>query len=339
MRVQGRHLRAVDWDARKQAVVWIDQNALPFRFVLRHTRDPEEVARAIETMSVRGAPTIGAAAALGLALVWQHMPAQWEKWKQRFLRTRPTAVNLFHAVAWMDAGFQAREDPVARAMAWLEREVAAHKAIGEHAAALLARAGNRILTHCNAGWLAAVDWGTALAGIYRLHAEGEQVHVWVNETRPRGQGARLTVWELAQEGIAHTLQVDAAAAALMRAGEVDAVIVGADRIARNGDVANKIGTYMLAVLAQAHGIPFYVAAPTSTMDDNCPHGEAIPIEMRAEEELCMVEGVDEEGIVRRVRISQAEHVRNPAFDVTPCALIDAIITEQGIWRPSSSCSR
>ena len=340
MRVQGRWLRAVDWDARAQAAVWIDQNRLPFRLELRHTRDPEALARAIETMAVRGAPTIGAAAALALALAWIYDRARWDHWKARLAATRPTAVNLFHAIAWMEGLEEEGGDAVERAMAWLEREVEAHRRIGEHAAALLAQAGTRILTHCNAGWLAAVDWGTALAGIYRLHEAGEALHVWVDETRPRGQGARLTIWELQEAGVPCTLQADAAAAMRMRAGEVDAVIVGADRIAANGDVANKIGTYMLACLARLHGIPFYVAAPTSTLDAETPSGEAIPIEERAPEELLYAFGEDEEGKAGRLRTSTARAVRNPAFDVTPYGLVDAIITEQGIWRPSSaSCLR
>ncbi len=334
MRVGRRWLSAVDWDARERAAVWIDQNLLPFRLELRRSRDPEELARAIETMAVRGAPTIGAAAALALALAWMREPGRWARWKRRLARTRPTAVNLFRAIAWMDEGFRGGDDPVERAAAWLEREVRAHEAIGERAADMLARAGSRILTHCNAGWLAAVDWGTALAGIYRLHEAGERLHVWVDETRPRNQGARLTIWELQQAGVPCTLQVDAAAAALMRAGEVDAVIVGADRIAGNGDVANKIGTYMLACLARLHGVPFYVAAPTSTLDAATPEGAGIPIEERAPGELLFADGVDEGGRPCRVRTGTARRVRNPAFDVTPHELVDAIVTEQGIWRPA-----
>ncbi len=339
MRVRGRDYWAVYWDAEAQCAAWIDQTELPFRWAVRRTRDPERVVRAIQRMEVRGAPTIGAAAALGLALAWMHARDDWEGWCRRFAAARPTAVNLMHAVAFMQAQsphFARAEDAVEAAVAWARAEVARHRRLGEQLAARLARGRRRILTHCNTGWLAAVDWGTALAGVYALHRAGEQPFVWVNETRPRWQGGRLTAWELAEEGVRHCIQVDSASAFRMQRGEVDAVVVGADRIAANGDVANKIGTLMLAALARAYGVPFFVAAPTTTLDAKTPTGEAIPIEERAPEEIICADGVDASGAPARVRVLCDAPASNPAFDVTPYAWITEIITEDGPWRPRCS---
>jgi methylthioribose-1-phosphate isomerase len=211
--------------------------------------------------------------------------------------------------------------------------VEAGRMIGEAGAPLL-KDGARVLTHCNAGWLAFTDWGTALSPIYKAKRDGKRVFVWVDETRPRLQGARLTAWELAGEGIEFRIIADNAAGYFMRKGEVDLVIVGSDRIAANGDVANKIGTYEKAVLARENDIPFYVAAPTSTIDFGCPHGDSIPIEERGEDEVLRVNGPDEAGVTRSVRISSPDAcARNPAFDVTPARLVTGIITEKGVVKP------
>jgi len=331
MRVGDRDWRAVFW--RDGGVGWIDQRRLPQAFEVVESRDPEAVAEAIETMQVRGAPTIGAAAALGLALAFAREPARFfDHWLPRFRRTRPTAVNLFHACDTMErlaASGASAHDLIEAACAYADAEVERNRRMGAVAAELLAVGERRILTHCNAGWLAAVDWGTALAGIYHLARSGEAPRVWVDETRPRLQGARLTAWELMQEGIACRIQVDGAAAWRMARGEVDAVVVGADRIAANGDVANKIGTYMLSLAAREHGVPFYVVAPSTTFDEACATGAAIPIEERDASEVL-------ELAMDGARLSLAPagaRAGNPAFDVTPAANVTAIISERGVWRP------
>jgi S-methyl-5-thioribose-1-phosphate isomerase len=229
---------------------------------------------------------------------------------------------------------RAREAACAEADLLAEQDVEAGRRIGEAGAALI-RDRARILTHCNAGWLAFTDWGTALSPIYMAKREGKRLFVWVDETRPRLQGARLTAWELAGEGIDFRIIPDNAAGFFMRNGEVDMVIVGADRVAANGDVANKIGTYEKAVLARENGIPFYVAVPTSTIDLDCPTGASIPIEEREEAEVLTAAGPDEAGVMRSVRIaSPGASARNPAFDVTPASLVTALITEKGIVTPS-----
>ncbi len=336
MRVNGRHYRAVQWHADSGGVAWIDQRQLPHRFVEVVSQNPETVAVAIEQMQVRGAPTIGATAAYGLALAWSQDRARFfSHWLPRFRATRPTAVNLFHACDQLQQ--HAGDDPDVRTMidcaqAYADAEVAANRAMGEHLAALLAVGERRILTHCNAGWLAAVDWGTATSGIYQLAAAGELPFVWVDETRPRMQGARLTAWELQQQGVDCALQADGAAAWMMAQGRVDAIVVGADRIAANGDVANKIGTYALALAAQAHNVPFYVAAPSSTFDAATSCGADIPIESRDDDELLHMDGVDADGVHREIQVAADVDANNPAFDVTPFHCVTAIVSEQGIWQ-------
>ncbi len=337
MRIHGKPYRAVWWDDVSATVQWIEQRLLPHRLEIKASSDPEEVARAIEIMEVRGAPTIGATAAYGLALAYMHSQDRFEShWLPRFRATRPTAVNLFHACDAMQeaASNASAQDMCDVAKEYAENEVERNRKMGEIMAGLLAVGERRIQTHCNAGWLAAVDWGTATAGIYRLAAHGESPTVWVDETRPRLQGARLTAWELMQEGIECRLQADGAAAWKMARGEVDAVVVGADRIAANGDVANKIGTYGLSLAAKAHGVPFYVVAPSSTFDAACDNGGAIPIEEREASEVTHMDGVDENGDTHLVRIAaEGVAVSNPAFDVTPYANITAIVNEHGIWQP------
>ena len=342
MRVGDSQYRAMSWltDGGQGALQWIDQCQLPHRFVMKSSHDPELVARAIEIMEVRGAPSIGAMAAYGLALAWLSDQGRFfEHWLPRFRATRPTAVNLFHACDAMQK--EAEQMPsgahmVEVANAYADAEVARNEQMGLHLAEVLAVGERRILTHCNAGWLAAVDWGTALSGIYQLQHAGEKPFVWVDETRPRLQGARLTAWELAQEGVSCRIQPDNAAAWMMAQGRVDAVVVGADRIAANGDVANKVGTYSVALAAREHGIPFYVAAPQSTFDTSCANGMQIPIEERHEDEVLWVQGVDVEGRSHTVRVAtEGVSANNPAFDVTPYALISGIVCEKGIWQPEA----
>lgn len=292
-------------------------------------RTVEAVARAIEEMAVRGAPLIGVFAAYGLALAARRGDPV-EQAGARLARTRPTAINLRVGLDAVRAAAPDADAMLEAARARDEAEVAAAAAIGEHGLPLL-RHGTRVLTHCNAGWLAVQDWGTALAPVYRAARAGLEPFVFVSETRPRLQGARLTTWELAQEGVAHALLADAAAAHLMQRGRIDLVIVGADRIAANGDAANKIGTYPKALAARAHGVPFYVAAPFTTIDRAVATGADIPIEERSAEEVLTVEGVDPGGTLRPVRVAPAgTPALNPAFDVTPHELITGIITPLGI---------
>jgi len=327
VKVGGRDLRAVWWT--DEGVRFIDQRLLPHALDFALARGVEEVARAIATMAVRGAPAIGVLAAYGLALAARRgepLDASYA----RLLGTRPTAVNLR---AGLDAVRRAGPDPaamLAAARAWDEAEVRAGAAIGEHGLALFRR-GTRVLTHCNAGWLAVQDWGTALAPVYRAARAGLEPFVWVSEARPRLQGARLTAWELAQEGVAYAVIADAASAHLLQRGRVDLVLTGADRIAANGDAANKIGTYGKALAAHAHAVPFYVAAPLSTIDASLPDGGEIPIEERAPEEVLRVEGTGPDGSrIELLLAPEGARAWNPAFDVTPHDLIAGIVTEVGI---------
>jgi len=336
MRVNGNFYRAVNWHVESGGVQWIEQRLLPHRFEQVVSINAEEVAIAIESMQVRGAPSIGATAAYGLALAWNEGQERFvEYWLPRFRRTRPTAVNLFHACNVMQ--LCAESNPqlsrmVECAQAYADGEVSANRCIGEHMAGLLAVGQRQILTHCNAGWLAAVDWGTATAGIYHLAQAGENPFVWVDETRPRLQGARLTAWELSQEGVACRIQADGAAAWMIAQGKVDAIVVGADRIAANGDVANKIGTYALSLAAREHGVPMYVAAPTSTFDAGCPSGSEIPIEQRNENEVLRIDGMDDTNRIQDIRVAAPGVLaNNPAFDVTPYANLSGIICEHGLW--------
>jgi S-methyl-5-thioribose-1-phosphate isomerase len=327
MKVGGRETRAVWWDG--EAIRFLDQRRLPARLETGVARATTEVADAIETMAVRGAPLIGVFAAYGLALAARR-GEDLEAARTRLARTRPTAVNLWRG---LEAAGAAAPDPdrmLAAARAYDDAEVTAAEAIGAHGVSLLGP-GRRVLTHCNAGWLAVQDWGTALAPVYRAARAGLAPFVLVGETRPRLQGARLTAWELREEGVDHALIADGAAAHLIQRGEVDIVITGADRIAADGDAANKIGTYGRALAARAHGVPFYVAAPLTTIDRATPGGSGIPIEERSPEEVLTVEGADDAGVTRRVRIAPpGTRALNPAFDVTPHDLITGIVTEVGI---------
>ncbi len=339
MNINGQHCRAIAWNSTTRCPRWLNQCMLPFAIQWQESSNPEVVAHAIETMEVRGAPSIGAFAALGLALAYNQDQKRFiTHWLPRFRATRPTAVNLFHACDYMQ--HCAKDDAITpqqmieAACHYGDQEVASNRAMGVHLAEKLAVGERRILTHCNAGWLATVDWGTALSGVYQLHRQGESPFVWVDETRPRLQGARLTTWELMQEGVDCRLQADVAAAWMMAQGKVDAIVTGADRIAANGDTANKIGTYALALAAKAHGIPFYIAAPRSTMDADCPSGKSIPIEQRSEREVTHVQVLNTGGVVEEAMIASPKvRSNNPAFDITPYPYITAIICEDGVWQP------
>jgi methylthioribose-1-phosphate isomerase len=324
------------------AVDIIDQTALPYEFRTLRLATFNEAVYAIREMQVRGAPLIGVTAAYGLAfaLARQADDAALAEAAAELAATRPTAVNL----AWALKRMQARLLPLATSAraeaAWreagaiAEEDVAQCRRIGEHGLALLrplAVQRNRleIMTHCNAGWLATVDYGTALAPIYAAFDSGIDVHVWVSETRPRNQGL-LTAWELRQHGVPHTVIADNAAGFLLANARVDAVIVGADRIAANGDVANKVGTYLKALAARDAGVPFYVAAPRSTIDFDCVSGSDIPIEERAGDEVRTVQGLTAAGQTGAIRLLAADaSVGNPAFDITPARLVTAFITERG----------
>ncbi len=358
MLVDGTHYRTIWMEGR--IVRMIDQLALPFRFDILDSPDHAATARAIQNMTVRGAGAIGAAGAYGMAqaaLEAPSLPDELEAYVRRAAArirdTRPTAQNLFysvdrvlaHTLAALPRAEKAREAAVQEAQAIAHEDSEAGRRIGEIGASLIGD-GARVLTHCNAGWLAFTDWGTALAPLYKAKRDGKKLFVWVDETRPRLQGARLTAWELAGEGIEFRIIPDNAAGWFMRRGEVDLVIVGADRIAANGDAANKIGTYEKAVLARESAIPFYVAAPLSTVDLACPDGDAIPIEERAEDEVLQASGpevggnappspVGSSGAIRTVRVAApGSRARNPAFDVTPAGLITGIITDRGLCKPA-----
>lgn len=327
----------------------IDQTRLPHALHWIRVHTLEEAAHAIRSMQVRGAPLIGATAAYGLAIALRAdaSDAHLQDAARLLRSTRPTAVNLHWALARMEKALAGVSTAARCAAAWTEAEaiaeedVAQNAAIGQHGLKLFralkpapGKALN-IMTHCNAGWLATVDWGTALSPVYAAHDAKLPVHVWVSETRPRNQGL-LTAWELAQHGVAHTLIADNAAGILMRAGQVDAVIVGADRIAANGDVANKVGTYLKALACADNGIPFYVAAPRSTLDFACPDGAAIPIEERDGDEFRYVHGLDRHGVPTALaQLAAKEAVANPAFDVSPARLVTAIITERGVCSAST----
>lgn len=344
MKVGQGHFRSI-W-VEGDAVRIIDQTRLPHEFVVVTLATLEEAATAIRDMWVRGAPLIGATAAYGVAIAMREdaSDAGLARAHEVLVRTRPTAVNLRWALEEM-ARFLLPLAPSARADAAMARaaeiadeDVAINSSIGEHGLGIIRAIAERkggvvnILTHCNAGWLATVDWGTATAPIYKAHLAGIAVHVWVDETRPRNQGAHLTAWEMASHGISHKLIVDNAGGHLMQHGEVDMVIVGTDRTTAQGDVCNKIGTYLKALAARDNGVPFYVALPSPTIDWRVTDGvREIPIEERSGDEVSFVQGKLEDGTVGRLRISpEATPAANPAFDVTPARLVTGLITERGV---------
>ena len=331
-------VKTLEWT--NEGVRFIDQRKLPTEETYVTCHDYEEVAEAIRNMTVRGAPAIGVAAAMGIALGVRDADAghvselrrTFEEICDTLGSTRPTAVNLFWAIQRMKDKFESlselpvdriRQEMIAEAQRMYLEDIAANEAMGRHGATLLPSSGG-VLTHCNAGALATCGYGTALGVIRAAVEQGKKLHVYADETRPFLQGSRLTAWELMQDGIPTTLIADSMAGAIMKQGKIGAVVVGADRIAANGDVANKIGTYTVAVLAKEHGIPFYVAAPFSTVDLETPDGDRIPIEQRSPKEVTHFAGkqIAPDGV----------KVENPAFDVTPNKYVTAIITERGIAR-------
>ena len=322
----------IDGVPRELRTVWledgvvklIDQRYLPFDLRVYEAKNFEDVAVAIEDMVVRGAPAIGATAAYGMAQADQQ-GADVKAVGDRFRKTRPTGQDLFFAIEYMMKAATGGEDLVVAAERYAQDDVDRCRKIGEHGAKLI-RNGTRILTHCNAGALATVDCGTVMAPMRVAKANGRRFFVYVDETRPRLQGARLTAWELLQEGIEHAIITDGAAGHFLGRGEVDLVLVGADRIAANGDTANKIGTYGKAVVAKENGVAFYVAAPTSTIDFDLSSGAKIPIEERSPQEVLHLDG--------HPIAPKESPARNPAFDVTPAKYITGIITEMGILKPS-----
>lgn len=332
MKVEGKEYRAVWMEGRD--VVVINQPLLPHRFEILRLKNHQQTANAIKTMIIRGAGTIGATAGYGFAQAWLE-GADLDAAYETLVTTRPTAADLKHALDRIRANATNAMEAVAEAEAIADEYVERAKKIAKAGLPLI-KNGSRVLTHCNAGWLALEDWGSATAPVYLAHRKGRKVFVWVDETRPRCQGANLTSWELLQEGVPHKIIPDNAAGFLMRRGEIDLCIVGADRIAANGDAANKIGTYTKAVLARENGIPFYVAAPGPTFDMKCKSGDAIPIEERSEEEVHYVWGRSSRGKIERVRISHPDaRAANPAFDVTPAKFITGFITEHGIVKPAA----
>jgi len=329
-------VKTIEW--KNDRVILLDQRLLPHKEVYRVCRDFGDVADAIRNMTIRGAPAIGVAAAMGVALGALNAPEktfdrQFERILQTLGKTRPTAVNLFWALQRMrniysdhrSRGVESVKQALkVEAQKIFNEDIAANKQLGKHGAGLL-RNAKQIMTHCNAGALATAGYGTALGVLRALKESGKQFEVFVNETRPFLQGARLTAWELTKEKIPATLITDNMAGYLMQKGKVDAVVVGCDRVAANGDVANKIGTYMIAVLAKRHGIPFYVAGPTSSIDLNCLSGRDIPIEQRDPKEVSHIFG--------KPLAPKGMKILNPAFDVTSQDLISAIITEKGVINP------
>jgi len=346
MKIDGTAFRSIWVDETDHwSVRIIDQTKLPWALDLVRLTTLDAMAHAIKAMLVRGAPLIGAAAAYGVALAMRADASDQNLTHAITLlgATRPTAINLRWALARMGAKLKplsatAREAAAyAEAAAICDEDVATNEAIGNHGLPLLqarARSGGRVnvLTHCNAGWIATVDWGTALAPIYKAHDAGLNVHVWVEETRPRNQGASLTAWELGKHGVPHTVIADNAGGHLMQHGQVDLVIVGTDRVTRTGDVANKIGTYLKALAARDNGIPFWVALPSSTIDWTIADGLSdIPIEERAATEVTTMTGRALDGSIATIRIVPKDSpAANPAFDVTPARLVSGLITERGL---------
>ena len=337
MNVEGKHYRTVWFEG--SSVMLIEQNLLPFEFKIYESKTYKDTCVAIKTMIVRGAGAIGGTAGYAMAQAVIEAPQDWgyiEQARKDIEATRPTARNLFYATEKVFNAAKVAKDPVEAAISQAnsiaDEDSNFCKQIGEHGAKLI-KDNFKIMTHCNAGWLAFVDYGTALSPIYA--AKGKKIFVWADETRPRSQGARLTAWELKNEHVPHKIVPDNAGAFLMSRGMVDMIIVGSDRIARNGDVANKIGTHEKAIVAKRYGVPFYVAAPSSTIDFGCDSGKDIPIEERSQDEVLYQSGPTTSGVIEKILVaSPGSEAFNPAFDVTPAELITGIITEKGIIEAS-----
>jgi methylthioribose-1-phosphate isomerase len=351
VRVDGRHIRSIWLEPDGWSVSAIDQRRLPHDFVVARLTTCDAAADAIASMLVRGAPLIGATAAYGMALAMRAdgSDAALDQAHKTLIATRPTAINLKWALEEMRSLLRplppSRRTAAAyaRATEMAEEDIAINKGIGQHGLALIEtiaakkQPGERVnvLTHCNAGWLATVDWGTATAPIYLAHDRGSAVHVWVDETRPRNQGASLTAWELGHHGVPHTVIPDNTGGHLMQHAMVDLVIVGTDRVTANGDVCNKIGTYLKALAAHDNGVPFYVALPSPTIDFSVDDGiREIPIEQRGAEEVANMTGRTADGRIETVRIvPEGSPVANYGFDVTPARLVTGLITERGVLKP------
>lgn len=347
MKVNGKHTRSIWLESDGWSVGIIDQTVLPHRFATLRLTTLDEVAHAIKSMRLRGAPLIGAAAAFGMCLALR-TDASDEALERAYAvlhATRPTAINLKWALDEMVAAVrnQPREARVAaaykRAMEINDEDVAINQSIGRHGLKIIEEIAAKknggpvnVLTHCNAGWLATVDWGTATAPIYMAHDKGINIHVWVDETRPRNQGASLTAWEMVQHGVRHTVIADNTGGHLMQHGMVDMAIVGTDRVTAQGDVCNKIGTYLKALAAKDNAVPFYVALPSPTIDFNVSDGVAeIPIEQRGAEEQATMTGKTKDGRIETVQvIPDGSPVANYGFDVTPARLVTGLVTERGV---------
>ncbi len=351
MIVNGRHYRSIWLHDDGWRVEIIDQTRLPHTFTTQTLSTVEEAFHAIQAMQVRGAPLIGATAAYGICLAMRQDPsdASLQQALQQLLSSRPTAVNLHWSLQRMQTHLEPLppDDRLAASYALAakicDEDAATNEAIGQHGLKLIETIANEIperrplniLTHCNAGWLATVDWGTALAPIYKAREAGIDVHVWVDETRPRNQGAALTAWELGQQDIPHHVICDNAGGHLMQNGTVDLCIVGTDRVTARGDVCNKIGTYLKALAAADNDIPFYVALPGSTIDWRIENGFEIPIEYRPGKEVTHLTGLDDAGQRTRIRLTpEGSTAINPAFDITPAKLVTALITERGVCQAS-----
>lgn len=354
MKVGKEYYRSIWTGDDGWSVEIIDQTLLPHRFAKHRLTSLEQAAEAIVSMRVRGAPLIGATGAYGLCLALRQDSSDqaMEQAASMLLGTRPTAVNLRWALQRMTSSLFALDESDRLQRAYeiagsiCDEDAVLNESIGLHGLSILKEAAGRkkhgeplnILTHCNAGWLATVDWGTALAPIYKAHDLGMPLHVWVDETRPRNQGASLTAWELAEQGVPHSVIVDNAGGHLMQTGQVDLCITGTDRTAANGDVCNKIGTYLKALAAYDNGIPFYVALPSPTIDWELPKGVGqIPIEVRPSREVSHMTGLDSEGVIREVNLLPPEsRAVNYGFDVTPAKYVTALITEVGICDASNN---
>ena len=351
MKVDGRHIRSIWLEPDGHTVSAIDQRWLPHQFVVAHLTTCDAAADAIRSMLVRGAPLIGATAAYGMALAMRAdgSDAALDQAHKTLIATRPTAINLKWALDEMRSLLAPLSSSDRAAVAYsraaeiAEEDIAINRSIGEHGLALIEKIaaakkpGERVnvLTHCNAGWLATVDWGTATAPIYLAHDRNHPIHVWVDETRPRNQGASLTAWELGHHGVPHTVIPDNTGGHLMQHGMVDLVIVGTDRVTASGDVCNKIGTYLKALAAHDNGVPFYVALPSPTIDFDVDDGiSEIPIEQRAADEVATMTGRTADGRIETVRIvPENSPVANYGFDVTPARLVTGLITERGVLKP------
>jgi methylthioribose-1-phosphate isomerase len=347
MNVSGKNFQTIWPDSAECSVHIIDQTKLPHHFVIKKLYSLDDVITAIKIMEVRGAPLIGVTAAFGIAFAMKNNSSDdsLKDASSRLFQSRPTAVNLQWALNRMNKELIPITSEKRFEGAWslcqtiLNEDIKTNQSIGLHGLHLIENHFNKktlqVLTHCNAGWLATVDYGTALSPLYYAHSKGLDLHVWVDETRPRNQGAHLTAWELGQHRIPHTLISDNAGGHLMQKGEVDFVIVGADRISMHGDVCNKIGTYLKAIAAFENNIPFYVAAPKSTIDtDATKNFFDIPIESRHEEEVLMMQGLNSDNELTNIQIApKGTRAFNPAFDITPYKYITKIITEDGVYSP------